>query len=174
MYQTGELIVYGTTGVCRVEGVTKPRLNLAERNREYYLLTPLFQDGVIYSPVDSEKVAMRPVMTRQEAEELVDQMPELQAEAWKAPTMQALTQRYQDVMRSHDCRQLAALTKSIYAKRRQAESHKRRLGLVDERYMKQAERLLYGELSVALDIPYDDVEAYIARRVEAKSAGVGM
>ena len=36
--------------------------------------------------------------------------------------------------------------------------------MVDERYMKQAERLLYGELSAALDIPYEEVQPYIARR----------
>ena len=38
--------------------------------------------------------------------------------------------------------------------------------MVDERYMKQAERLLYGELSAALGIPFEEVQPYIARRVE--------
>ena len=56
---------------------------------------------------------------------------------------------------------------SIQAKRRQAEKHNRRLGMVDERFMKQAEQLLYGELSAALDIPYDEVQPYIASRMEA-------
>ena len=58
---------------------------------------------------------------------------------------------------------------SIYLKWRQAEAQKRRLGMVDERYMKQAERLLYGELAAALDIPYEEVQPYIARRVEEAS-----
>ena len=38
--------------------------------------------------------------------------------------------------------------------------------MVDERYMKQAERLLYGEFSVALGIPFDEVQPYIASRVD--------
>ena len=54
---------------------------------------------------------------------------------------------------------------SIYAKQKQAEAQKRRLGQVDERYRKQAERLLYGELSAALGIPFEEVQPYIARRV---------
>ena len=33
--------------------------------------------------------------------------------------------------------------------------------------MKQAEQLLYGELSAALDIPYEAVQPYIASRMEA-------
>ena len=59
---------------------------------------------------------------------------------------------------------------SIYAKQRQAESQKRRLGMVDERYMKQAERLLYGELSAALGISYEQVQPYIAARAEGQAA----
>lgn len=166
MFQAGELVMYGTAGVCRVEGITKPKLTPGERNREYYLLKPLHQDGVIYSPVDSGKVPIRPVMSRQEAEALIDLIPTIQAEAWKAPTLQALTQRYQSVISGHDSRELVELTMSIYTKRRQAEAQNRRLGMVDERYMKQAERLLFGELSVALDIPFEEVEPYIAKRVE--------
>ena len=166
MFEPGDLVMYGTTGVCRVEEITKPRLSFRERNREYYLLKPLHQEGVIYAPLDSEQVPMRPVMSREEAEDLIAMIPSINAEVWKAPTLQALTQRYQDAMRSHDTRELVRLTMSIYAKRQQAESHRRRLGLVDERYMKQAERILYGELSVALEIPFEEVGSYIASRVE--------
>ena len=59
---------------------------------------------------------------------------------------------------------------SIYAKRQQAEAQKRRLGMVDERFMKQAEKMLYGEFSVALGIPYEEVQPYIARRLEKAAA----
>ena len=165
MFQPGELLVYGTTGVCRVEEITAPDFTRADRGRRYYLLRPLYQDGVIYAPVDSGKVPIRPVISRGEAEALIDLIPSIRAEACHAPTMQALAQHYQSAVRSHNCRELLELTMSIYLKRRQAEAQKRRLGMVDERYMKQAERLLYGELSAALDIPYEEVQPYIARRV---------
>ena len=81
------------------------------------------------------------------------------------PTLQALAQRYQEAVHSSDCRELLEMMMSIHAKQRQAETQKRRLGLVDERYMKQAERLLHGELAAALEIPFEGVPAYIARRV---------
>ena len=169
MFQPGELLVYGTTGVCRVEEITAPDFTRADRGRQYYLLRPLYQDGVIYAPVDSGKVPIRPVISREEAEALIDLIPSVRAEACHAPTMQALAQHYQSAVRSHNCRELLELTMSIYLKQRQAEAQKRRLGMVDERYMKQAERLLYGELAAALDIPYEEVQPYIARRVEEAS-----
>nr|WP_326184663.1 CarD family transcriptional regulator [uncultured Oscillibacter sp.] len=166
MFQPGELVVYGTTGVCRVESITRPNLTGADRNKQYYLLKPLQQDGVIYTPVENQKVPIRPVISGAEAEALIDLIPTMRAEACRAPTLQALAQHYQDVVRSHDCRDLIELMMSIYAKRQQVESQKRRLGMVDERYMKQAERLLYGEFSVALGIPFEEVQPYIARRVD--------
>ena len=74
MFQAGELVVYGSTGVCRVEdfaGLDGPG---EDRGKRYYLLKPLWQDGVIYAPMDSEKVPMRPVISRTEAEALIDEL----------------------------------------------------------------------------------------------------
>ena len=56
MFQPGELVVYGSTGVCRVEEVTRPNLSGADRERLYYRLKPLQQDGVIYTPVENRCV----------------------------------------------------------------------------------------------------------------------
>ena len=38
MYQIGDLIVYGGTGVCRVEAVDTPKPRPGEAARQYYLL----------------------------------------------------------------------------------------------------------------------------------------
>lgn len=175
MFQVGELVVYGSTGVCRVEGVSRMDQPGGDRGKRYYVLKPLWQDGVIYAPVDSEKVPMRPVISREEAEALIDRMPAIPAAACRGGTPQALAQQYQSAVRDGGHQALIEMMKAIRHKRGMAESKNRRLGLVDERYMKQAERLLYGELATALEIPYDEVEDYIAARLEgaAESAEAG-
>ena len=163
MFETGQLVVYGTAGVCRVEGTGQLE---PKSPRIYYHLRPLYQDGLIYAPVDSDKVSIRPVISRAEAEALVDLIPTVQAHACRERTMQLLTQRYQAQLQSGDYRDLLELIMSIYAKKQEAEQQRRRLGMVDERYMRQAERLLHGELAAALGIPFESVPAYIAGRVE--------
>lgn len=172
MFQKGDLVVYGPTGVCRVEEITRLRASGPDRDRRYYLLKPLLQDGVIYTPVEGGKIPMRPVLTAREAEALIDRIPTLQVRACQEPTLQALSRRYQEAVRTGRCQDLVELVMSVYDKRRQAQAQRRRLGAVDERYGRQTQRLLYGELSVALGIPYEEVEPYIARRVEgARRAG---
>lgn len=171
MFQPGEVIVYGTSGVCRVEEIT--HLPGGDRKRMYYKLKPLWQDGVIYAPLDSEKIPMRPVISRQEAEDLIGRMPGIQAAVCRGTTVQALAQQYQSAVRDGGHQALIEMMKSIYLKRGQAEAKNRRLGIVDERYMKQAERMLYGELATALEIPYDEVGDYIAARLEGESQSAG-
>ena len=67
MYQVGDLIVYGGTGVCRVMEVG-PQTG----GRLYYTLEPVYGSCRIFTPVENSKVLMRPIVTRQEAERLID------------------------------------------------------------------------------------------------------
>ncbi len=164
MYQEGELVVYGATGVCRVEGFGNP--DPRDRSgRTYYVLKPLYQDGYVYTPVDGG-AGMRPVMSADAARELIALIPSIHPEVFRERTLQLLSQRYQSLMQTGDCRDLLKLTMSVREKRIQAERQNRRLGMVDEKYGRQAERLLFGELAVALDIPINAVPSYIAEQME--------
>ena len=44
------------------------------------------------------------------------------------------------------------------------------MGSTDQQYMKRAEKLLYGELSVALGIGFDQVRPYIKKRIASVQA----
>ncbi len=82
--------------------------------------------------------------------------------------MQELKQHYEAAIEAYNCTDLIELTMSIYAKKKSIEGQNRKLGQIDEKFMKQAEELLFGELSLALGIPKDEVQEYIASRVDDK------
>ena len=167
MYEVGDLILYGSTGVCKVVEITVPNLAGVDKKQLYYVLDPLYQDGVIYTPVNNERVFMRPVISAEEAERLIAMIPALRAEAFNSSSVQELSAHYQAALRSYDCADLIELTMSIYAKKQDAEHQKRKIGQTDTRFMKQAEDMLFGELAVALDIPIQKVPSYIAAKVNA-------
>lgn len=168
MYKPGDMIIYGSTGVCRVEEITTPDFE-KDKSRLYYALAPVYQDGIIYTPVDT-KVFMRPVITRDEAHALIDQIPTMQTEAYHNSVLRELEEHYNVYLKSHDCGDLLELGRSIYIKKQELLSQRRKFGAVDERFMKRAEDLLYGELAVALNIEKNQVETYIAERVDGKRA----
>lgn len=162
MYQIGDLVVYGSMGVCRVDGFSQPD---SRDNKQFYCLSPLYQPGVVYTPVEPGKIPLRPVMTAEDASALLEQIPQIGTEVIKERTLQLLSQRYQSVLQSGDSLQLLTLILSVQEKRRQAELQNRRLGMVDERFCRQAERLLFGELAVALSMPIEEVPNCIAARL---------
>lgn len=164
MFGIGDLIVYGNTGVCRIVDITHRKLFDGEK-KEFYVLHPLYQDCTISAPVNSDKVFMRPIISRHEAEELVDEIPSIQAEAYHNRVLRQLTEHYEEAFKTHKCADLIELTMSIYAKKKDMEKNNKRFGAVDEKYMKRAEELLFGELGAALHIHKDEVPAYIKARV---------
>ena len=162
MFKPGDVIVYGNTGICKVESLSTPDLPGADKSKMYYLLTPLFQTGKIYTPVDNTKVFIRPAITKQQALELIRMIPTLQIHQISSGSVQQLEERYRSFFDTHKCTDLLELIMSVYNKKH-FQNIRHKIGQVDERYMKKAESLLYGELAYALGIEPKEVPGYIAQ-----------
>ncbi len=164
MYKLGDLIIYGRTGVCMVEDICSKRLSGEKEERLFYTLKPLYQKCAISTPVES-KVFSRRVISAQEAKALIDSLPSLEAEPYHNRNLNQLREYYRQRIESFDCRELALLGISIHRKKLEAEAAKRKLGAVDERFMKEAEDLLFGELAAALGIQRSEVGRYIREAI---------
>jgi len=172
VFEQGEHIVYGTTGVCLVADIVPARtLGLSNSDSDpdelYYRLKPLFDTSTIYVPVEPESaVPMRRILTKEEAEQLIDLIPTLSVSANTESAASELSRQYKEKICTVDCKDLIELTMSIYSKKMGGK-----FGAIDKRYMKQAEKLLFGELSVALGVREEDVPSCIEERVNALQAG---
>lgn len=164
MYNVGDLIMYGGTGVCEVKEITKPDFAL-DADQDYYILQPLYQNGTIYAPVDNEKVFSRPVISAEEADKLISIIPQVHTEIYKSSSTQQLTKHYQAVIDTHKTVDLIRLAKSIRKKMEAAHKQNRHLGQIDKKFMNRAEDLLFGELAAALDIPREEIESYIQMKL---------
>jgi CarD family transcriptional regulator len=171
MYQVGDVVVYGgITSVCRIANIAV--LNFSgsdDGSKLYYVLKPLYQDCLIYNPVDNTDVFMRPVITKDEAEKLIDMIPEIKAEAFDGRGLKEINEHYGAIIKTRDCAKLIELTMSVYVKKQVEPGFKRRYGTAENTFMKQAEDMLWGELAVALDIPKKQVPEYIAARISGKT-----
>lgn len=170
MYQIGDLIVYGGEGVCRVEEIGVPKISGVNKQRQYYTLAPLYREGKVFTPVDT-KVFMRPVVTREEALELIRGIPSIQADVYENSNLRFLNEHYQSYIQNYSCSDLLQMLKDIYTKRGVLSARGKKMGLVDERYMKRAEEMLHGEFAVALGIDRSEVPEFIADSVEKLSRG---
>ncbi len=166
MFAVDELLMYDTTGVCRVLDIGVPEgLPVANKDRKYYKLAPVFGSGTIYIPVDT-KVFMRPVITREEADALIRRIPEIREDIVDTHNLKVLEDHYKASLMSHDCEDLVQLIKTVYVKKKNQEKNGKKTGKTDQDYMKKAKKLLYEELSIALEIPVAEVEGYIERCID--------
>ena len=168
MFQTGQYIIYGNTGVCRVADIITKDTE-AHGIQDFYVLKPVYSDYTITTPVNGSKVFMRPVISKDEANALIDSIPAIHAEAYHNRVLRQLSDHYDEFLASHSCEDLMKLTMSIYAKKQILSQQKKKLGAVDEKYIKKGEELLFGELAAALGIEKNEVQAYIAARVESET-----
>lgn len=170
MFQPGDFVVYGSSGVCRVVKVGVLESHAADPSREYYTLQPVFESEMIYSPVDSG-VFMRSVMTKEQAQDFIREIPSIQGDVCNERNPANLRVHYEASLQSHQCRELVRLIKGIRHKCRETEKKGRKMGQVDQRYRKKAEGLLHGELAIALGIPLDQVENYIQESMRREAVG---
>jgi CarD family transcriptional regulator len=160
MYQINELVVFGNNGVCKIENIGVPGISGIVKDMQYYTLTPIFSKGsVIYTPVANSKVSMRKIITIEEAQELMDNIQSIPI--MKIESEKYLDEKYRSAISSQKCEDLLQIIKTVYIKQQQKESEGKKLGQVDERYMKQAEDMLYNELSIVLDLSKEKVKNHI-------------
>lgn len=166
MFETGELVIYDDTGVCRVEEIGLPEgIPVSDKNRKYYTLVPVFHGGKIYIPVDT-KAFIRRIISHGEAEALVEKIPEIREESVEPVNQKLLEEKYRLAVKSHECEELVRLIKTVYWKKKDLTRRKKKAGRLDTEYMSRAKRLLYEELAAALEIPVEKVEDYITARAE--------
>ena len=161
MFSTGELIIYGSSGVYRVIDTGNISIKGCE-NRLYYTLEPVYGSGTSYVPVDTN-VFMRRIMTPDEANGLIDSIPNISGESFNSHSPRAIREHYSASMKSHDSTVLIGMIKELWEKSKRVGISK--MSRIEQQYMEQAEDLVYGELAVSLGIERDAVVDYIHARL---------
>ncbi|MDO4492839.1 MAG: CarD family transcriptional regulator [Clostridia bacterium] len=165
MYAIGDLIYYGQLGVCRVGGIGVPAFLANDPGAPlYYTLEPIQKQGSVFVPVDGDAF-IRPLMDRSEALALIDRMPTISNSVRGGKNLQGIAQAYSEKMRSHNVDDLVSLILAINEKKKQRAAVNRRIGNIDESYLKRAESLLFGELACALGIEESAVPGFITDRL---------
>ncbi len=163
MFAKGEYVVYGNAGICQVLGVTTMKMEGIPIDRLYYVLQPDGkEDDTIYTPVDPVKTVLRPIMTREEAEQLISEIPDI--EVLEIENDKLREAKYKECLRSCDGREIIRILKTIYGRRNRRLQRGKKSTAVDERYLKLAETSLCAELSKLLEIPKDQVNRMLTVR----------
>ncbi len=169
MYQKGEFIIYGSKGVCEITDISTINISGIQKDRLYYILCPMNdRDGKVFTPVDSEKTVMRRILTREEANELIAGIPEVE-HLWVSDERQR-EQNYRRAIASCDCRDLIKVIKTLWTRNQQRLAQGKKTTAMDKKYFKIAEENLYSELALSLQIDPQQVRDYISERIHGETS----
>ena len=120
----------------------------------------------MYVPVNSETVFLRALMSREAAEELLEQTDEIGL--IEEPNAKALRERYVDAMRQHNPVEWVRVIKTVHWRiRRLAEqSNTKRISDTERSYAEDAKRYLYMELAIALEKNPEEMKISMRERIE--------
>lgn len=158
-FSAGDYIIYGETGVCSVEEIVIK--TMPDGEKECYKLKPLNQSFMIYTPTENGNVFMRGVITKSEADALIASLVSVEPIVYTGSSPRELTDKYDKIIKTHDCTELLRLIRSICEKRRSLAGKKKKLSAIDERFLKKAEELLFGELSLVLGTDKSELREHI-------------
>ncbi|HEX3021376.1 MAG TPA: CarD family transcriptional regulator [Lachnospiraceae bacterium] len=164
MFEVGDYIIYGSTGVCRVEKVGSIDLAGVPKGKLYYTLVPVYEKGSkVFTPTDNGKVAMRPVISKVEASKLINDIKNIEL-FWTSDDKR-MENEYRESMKKCDCREYVRIIKTLYLRNQARIEEGKKVTVADKKYLDKAEECLYGELAIPLGIDKAEVEQFITTRI---------
>ena len=101
---------------------------------------------------------------------MISDIPDIPADTFTSRDQRILAEHYKEKIHTHECESLIQLIKTLYLKTQNVTRQRKRPCQTDLQYMKKAEELLHGEISVALGIPLEKVADYIRHSIGEKKA----
>lgn len=167
MFKVNDTIIYGSEGVCQIVAIEEN--DFVGVKKTYYVIKPLGKDSsTTYVPIDSEilVVRMRKLLTKKEINELIDALPN-EPIKWLSSERDR-KEAYKNIIESGNRIELMKMIRAVYLEKQQRESMHKRLHIIDERFMKDAEQCLYSEFQHVLNIRQEEIIPYIVARIEKK------
>lgn len=167
MFEIHDTVIYGTHGVCKIEGVeTKEFSGLS---KEYYILKPINDlAATLYVPIHNKKLVskMRKLLTEQEVYHLIENMS--RRESLWYPNENQRKEEYKKVIEKGNHSELIGMIKAIYMEKQRRESEGKHLYISDERFFREAENLLYEEFQYVLNITKEELLSLIISKIDQR------
>ena len=165
MFQINDTIFYPSGGVCVIDDIRIVHFDgLPERN--YYIIHPIeHPQETFFVPVDSDKIKLRKLISREEALDLMDHVTDIPP--IEESNLRVLKERIAEALAQYECVEWFRVIRTVHHRREALTGRSKRISDTERAYSDTAKRYLYAELSAVLEIPIDEVEACITRHAEA-------
>lgn len=164
MYNVNDAVVYGSNGVCMITAIENR--DFSGEDVEYYILQPVNNSkNIFYVPTSNSVLTnkLKRIYSPEEINSLIASISQKNS-LWIENDLQR-KETYRKIIENGNRNELFCLIKTLYEKNVELNNKHKKLHSVDERFLRDAENILYDEFSYSLDIPREKVVDYIKSHI---------
>ena len=151
MPNLGEIVIYNTHGVCRICEIIQKEF--AGEIKNYFLIKPVNDPkSCLYLPTDNELSLsrIRPILDKNAILDIISDIPNQEMQ-WIENDNER-KRIFGEIVKEGNRKNLVALVKVIFKQKNILKAKKKKLHASDEQSLKEAENLLYDEISYVLEL----------------------
>ncbi|MDE6687048.1 MAG: hypothetical protein K2J95_06435 [Lachnospiraceae bacterium] len=159
-YKIGDYVLYGFSGACQVVEIGP--LSFGGPDKLYYSLKPVYDSrSTIYVPLNKEDEIVRKVITKPEAEEVLEKITQCQPD-----NMTFERDACEEVLKSGDNVEVSRVIKQLRNLRKENRKSHKGLNISEERILRDAERIFFSEIATAFEMTMEDTMAEFSARLD--------
>ena len=140
----------------------KETCKIIEKEDGYYRLVPVNDTSIKYKvPVDSN--FLKKVITKEEIDRLLLEIPEINTIDLGEKQIE---QEYKELMKSGTHEDLVKITKTSYLRNQIRILNNKRISEIDDEYFRRAEKYLYEEIGIVLNLSFENTKEYIINKLK--------
>ena len=160
MYKLNEYIIYKRE-VCKILEILPKYHN----NNDYYLLSPLSDSSLtIKIPIENKNI--RELISKKEVERIIKKIPNIDI---VAPNDKNIENIYKELLNNGTHEDLIKIIKTTYLRNKERIDNNKKTTDKDNYYFNLAEKYLYEEFEIVLNMTYDETKEYVIKKVSTLS-----
>lgn len=157
MYKVGDYIIY-RKDVCQIIKIKEKLYH----NQDYYQLMPV-NDKSLTLDIPINNKFIRPLIEKDKIDSIIKMIPDI------APLEindKYIEQEYKKLMANGSYEDLIKIIKTTYLRNKERLDNNKKATDKDSNYFKLAEKYLYTEFSIAMNITYEEAKEYVISKVK--------
>lgn len=140
----------------------KETCKIIEKEDGYYKLVPINDTSIKYKvPIDSN--FLKKVITKEEIDRLLLEIPEINTIDLGEKQIE---QEYKELMKSGTHEDLVKIIKTSYLRNKIRILNNKRISEIDDEYFRRAEKYLYEEIGIVLNLSFENTKEYIINKLK--------
>ena len=166
-YIKGDIVVYGTNGICKIDDVQKMTFPMETEEHTYYVLKPIgSRTSTLFIPDHKEELVskMRYVLKKEEIDDILSGANGKDIE-W-IDDKNARNNCFRQILKDGKPEDFLSLIRCIFERKAFLAEKGKRLTAADDGILTSAEKLVREEFAYTLGIGEDEVAEYIRGKLE--------